>query len=307
MNVEQFGFKYLKPEDKDIFDEYYDKMQQPWASSISFTSMIAWNHSIKIYYKKINTFLVCLAWDISKKEWVCIPFLGEYKQNMINETFAEVKKLFETMNVSFMFTDISEWMKPYYEAIPDTEWTVINERGLCDYIYNADEFAAAMEKSKVRYDYNYFIKKYDPQLEIMTKAEKEQCKVFLKEVWCGEHTCEDCCYGCLLDTAENMFDTLEFKETNGIVVKSQGNIVSYCIVSCRNGQAIYQFKKTARGYRGINEYLHRECYERFLKDAEIINYTEDMDLEGLRKYKEKLAPYRLAPKYELQLKGRADQ
>ena len=44
-----YGFHYLSIEDKELFDHYYDKMNDNWASSICFTSMIAWNKSIKIY------------------------------------------------------------------------------------------------------------------------------------------------------------------------------------------------------------------------------------------------------------------
>ena len=300
--LEKLGFKYLGIEDEAIFERYYKAMEKPWASSIAFSGMIAWNHSIRTYYKEMEHFLVCIAWDVSRDSWVCLPFFGMYEQESINQTFTKVKAFFELLQVPLIITDISEWMKPYYQAIPDTDWKIINDRGLCDYIYKADDFKAAMDGQKVRYDYRYFIRKYEPTLEIMSEEHREDCIQFLQQVWCAEHSCEECSYGCLKETAKGMFDSLQLKEANGIVVKKDGKIIAYCFVTYGMGQGIYLFKKTERGYRGINEYLHRECYERFLQEADIINYTEDMDLEGLRKYKEKLAPYYLEPRYELQLK-----
>ena len=299
--LEELGFKYLGIEDKEVFESYYEEMEKPWASSVSFSSMIAWNHSIRIYYRKMENFLVCLAWDVSRDSWVCLPFFGKYEQGSLNEVFIKVKVLFEMLQVPFIMTDISEWMKPYYEAIPDTKWKIVNDRGLCDYIYKAQDFMSAMDAQKVRYDYRYFIRKYEPESEFMSEEHREDCMKFLEQVWCSSHSCDECSYGCLKGTVKGMFDCLKWKEANGIVVKREGKIIAYCFVTCEKAQGIYLFKKTERGYRGINEYLHRECYERFLQGTEIINYTEDMDLEGLRKYKEKIAPYRLEPKYELQL------
>ena len=62
---------------------------------------------------------------------------------------------------------------------------------------------------------------------------------------------------------------------------------------------VYLSKRTDNRIKGINEYLLRECFTRFLSGAEEINYTEDMGNEGLRAYKSKLAPYRLSPRITL--------
>ena len=59
------------------------------------------------------------------------------------------------------------------------------------------------------------------------------------------------------------------------------------------------FKHTDNHLKGINEYLLRECFTRFLSGAEEINYTADIGDEGLRAYKSKLAPYTLSPSMTL--------
>ena len=63
-----------------------------------------------------------------------------------------------------------------------------------------------------------------------------------------------------------------------------------CIVSCRNGLGVYQYKNAVNRMKGINEYLLRESFERYLQSADTINYTEDMGVENLRYYKEHMAP-----------------
>ncbi len=302
--LEELGFRYLKTEDKELFDNYYKKMEKSWASTISFASMIAWNHSTKIYYKVIYSFLVCFSWNSKRKEWELLPFLGEYKEEEVIKTFEEVYAMLEQLQLPFIMIDVSEWMKPFYEGIPNINIESVNDISLADYIYQVDDFKESLDSQKTRYDYRYFIRKYNPELELMIKEHKEEYIAFLIQCWCTEHTCEECFYGCLKYTLSRVCDMLSYKEIKGIVIRIEGKIVAYSIVVCENGQGIYLFKKTMRGYRGINEYLHKECFDRFLQDAKIINYTEDMGLAGLRTYKQKLAPYTLAPKYELKIEKR---
>ena len=61
-------------------------------------------------------------------------------------------------------------------------------------------------------------------------------------------------------------------------------------MSCRNGLGVYQYKNAVNRIKGINEYLLRESFERYLQSADTINYTEDMGVEILRYNKEYMAP-----------------
>ncbi len=295
----RLGFSRLSPKDKPLFDPYYDRLNDYWASSVCFASMNAWNHSVVIYHKVIRTYIVCLAWDYYGKRMVLLPFLGYYRQEDINETMEAVREILTELKLPLVMTDVTRWMRPYYERVPNLELEVIDDRDLQDYIYRADDFVHAMDTQERRYDYRYFIRKYQPVTEIITPGHQETCMEFLKRVWCTEHICEECRYGCLLDTISYAVAGIDKLDAHGILVRVENRVVGYCVVTCRKGLGIYHFKKTERGFRGINEYLHKECFTRFLSDARIINYTEDMGSEGLRKYKCRLAPYTLEPKYEL--------
>ena len=299
IEFERYGFIKLTSDVFSSFIQYYNKMKTPLPSSLHFTSINAWSHTVVTYYKPIGEHLVCFQWDAPEKRWVLIPFLGVYEQEKINAVMKEVLLLYEQWHIPLVLTDVAEWMRPFYEAIPFFNWEVTCDRDLSDYVYTAEDFCASLNEQKVRYDYRYFIRKYNPVLEIMRPEYAAECAAFIHENWCIEHNCEECVYGCAVVTEETAVACVDKTGANGIVVRIDGKMIAFCIVNACCGQGVFQFKKTQRGFRGINEYLHKECYDRFLSGVNQINYTEDMGQEGLRKYKCKLAPYTLYPRYEM--------
>lgn len=54
------------------------KMNDNWASSICFPSMLAWNTGIVIYHKIIGDYICCVAHDIPNARWVLLPLIGHY-------------------------------------------------------------------------------------------------------------------------------------------------------------------------------------------------------------------------------------
>lgn len=298
MELKMEGFKPLTPQDKTIFDPYYDKMNGQWPSSLFFTEMVAWCHSFTIYYKKINQYIVCFAVDSINNRKVFLPFFGHYIQKDINETFAVVEEVAGVLEIPLVIMDVAEWMKPYYEAIPGVNWEVKYDRGLSDYIYQVDDFRKALQAEKIRYNYNYFVRRNQPEKTIITAEGIQECIDFVSNTWCKTHECSECVYGCLKSTLEVMRE-IDVLDAKGLMIHSKGELIAYCIVSCQKEFGAFHFKKTKRGFQGINEYLHKECLEEFLQEAKLINYAEDMNIDGLREYKSRVAPYTLAPRYEL--------
>lgn len=298
----RLGFQKLAPEAGPVFRKYYGQMKGNWASFTSFVSMIGWNHSDRVYYRVIGPYLVCVAWEFTGQRLVLLPFFGDYVQEEIDRTFREAEKLFETLQAPLVMTDMREWMIPWYLAVPDTKWEVINDRDFSDYIYRKEDFLAAMDTQKTRYNYRYFLRKYDPETVLLTPESEADCMKVLEEVWCSAHPCEECDCGCQKKTLANVLSSLEETGAKGILVRAQGENAAYCIVMAEHGVGTFHFMKVKRGLRGLNEYIHRECCERFLQDVDLINYTEDMGVEGLRKHKNRLAPYTLEPNCELRIR-----
>lgn len=68
---------------------------------------------------------------------------------------------------------------------------------------------------------------------------------------------------------------------------------------------IYQFRHTAKYMKGLDEYLLTECFTRFMEGVELVNFTEDLDDEGLRAYKSRRALYTLSDR--IMLRGTVEE
>lgn len=299
IRMSDYGFKELSIEDKELFSMYYGRMNGNWASSVSFLSMLAWKHSIRIYHKVIGNYLCCLADDTTCSRWSLLPLLGHYDTDQINQCMEEVKAILDKLNIPVLFTDVSEWMLPYYKNLKSVKLEESYDQGLSDYIYKAEDFSKALDSQSNRYDYHYFINKFNPRLVLMGNEDDSSYLEFLKEEWCSSHECSYCTYGCLLESLRNILGIMEQAQAKGITVYVDDKMAGYTIVTMEGNQLMYQFKKGIHSYRGINVYMHRSCYELFGRQAQLINYTEDMNIPGLRLYKQRLAKYELSHKYEL--------
>lgn len=304
---DQYGYKKIGIEDIEVFEKYYRNMEGPWASSICIDSMLAWNDSIITYYKIIDEYISAIAYDVANRRYVSIPLIGSYKNGHFTDAIIEVISIFEKENMEFIMTDVSEWMLEYYTKIQDIHFQFKYDESLSDYLYRMDDFKKSLAKQETRYNINYFMRKYSPQISEMKDEDVDDCVNFVEEVWCSENGCDFCEYGCLKLTARNIIGNISKYNARGIVVRSEGQVIAYCIVSVRGETMMFHFKKTARHYRGINEVLHKECIERFSNEnTKYINYTEDMGHEGLRKYKQRLAEYKLQHKYELYIESKQE-
>lgn len=296
----KYGYKRIGIEDIEVFENYYSNMEGPWASSICIDSMLAWNDSIITYYKIIDEYISAIAYDVENKRYVSIPLIGSYKNGNLPDAIREHISIFEKENMEFVMTDVSEWMLEYYLQLQDINFKFKYDQALSDYVYPVDEFKKSLDKQEIRYNINYFMRKYSPEIREMKDEDVDDCVNFVDKIWCSENECKFCEYGCLKITARNIIGNISKYNARGVVIRSERQVIAYCIVSVRGDTMMFHFKKTARHYRGINEVLHKECIERFLNDnIKYINYTEDMGHEGLRKYKRRLAEYRLQHKYEL--------
>ena len=93
----------------------------------------------------------------------------------------------------------------------------------------------------------------------------------------------------------------------GLEVYVEGILAAYVVCVPWKDTLMVLFKKTLRGYRGLDEYLHMEMLDRFQKDMAYINYTEDMGLYGLRRYKEKWGAYQLNHRYRVTVRTREEK
>ena len=283
------GYRLVRPEDQALFDPFYDRMNGTWTSSSCFPNFPGWMESEVIYMKQAGDFMIVLAYLKMDDSLVLGPFLGKHTAEDINRLISLVKKDFDVLERKLTFMYITGWMLPFYDS-GLIDFTKENHRDHMEYLFTPEEFKAGMDASDDRYRYRYFKRKYDYEVFDITPEYRKEIYEFMDYRWCLNTGCGVCAFGCLKKVIDNIVKNFDILRVNGILVRVNGSTAGFCIVSHRNGLGVYQYKNTINKYKGINEYLLRECFERFLSDVKVINYTEDLGNENLRYYKSHMAP-----------------
>ncbi len=302
--AEERGYKPVTWKEQTVFDPYYDQMEDHWSSSTSFVNFWAFKDSMPMYYKIYKGFVLLMNYLCTDGYPLAVPCLGKYTKEAVADCIAELKRDFDFLGYPLVFMDITPWMLPYYTEA-GIEFDIEDDRDYRDYIFTPEEFLAGMEKQDDRYRYRYFMRKYEYETLELTEALADECRQFMNEHWCGvKEVCDVCHYGCLKQVIDNLLLVFDRVRCNGILVRVNGAPAGLCVVSVRNGLGIYQYKNAINRIKGLNEYLLRECFDRYMNGVvDTINYTEDMGMESLRYYKEHMAPsYGLLSKLTLREK-----
>ncbi len=295
------GYTKLTISHHKLFNQYYDQMNDYWSSPTCFIEMLVFGETVSAWFKETEDLLICVEWDAVSGELVSVPFFGHYTDESVEKAYRILKADMDEMGIPIVFMDLTDWMEPFIERIPGTKWNIINDRDLMDYLFTPAAFLEGMNQKDDRYRYRYFLRKFDHEIVEMDKSQREEIRDFFKRTWCKDHTCDFCHYGCLMDCVDRLMEHFEEFHARGILIRVDGECAGFCTVSVYRGLAIYQFKNAINRMKGINEVLLRECFDRFLQDVEVINYTEDMGEEKLRAYKQRLGDYTLGSRYRLEL------
>ena len=290
------GYRPLNSADYQVFDPYYDNMNAHWSCAAGFLSFVAWSGTFPLFYKRVGELLVCLGYELG--EWAAIPFLGHYSSDTVSHAFRVLQSDMEALQVPLLIIEVSPWMLPFYRET-GVSWEITDNRDVMDYVYQKADLLASMDKSDSRYRYRYFVRRYAPETIVLTKEHQQECLDCMETIWCPYRSCSDCHYGCPKEAISRVLGEYDNLQADGLLVRVNERAVGFCITTCRNGLGIYYFKYADNHLKGINEYLLRECFNRFLSGADEINYTDDMGIESLRAHKSRLSPYTLLPKLRL--------
>lgn len=299
-------FKPLTPECYCQYKCYLEKMDGKLPSSLYFPSLIAWDFTNKNYYEIIQEYF-CIAVEHRLHQRIeLFEPVGVYHpqtfEAMMNILFEQLKNSMDRL----IFCDVTEDKLPFFKGMKGFYIDrLVSERKNADYLYTASAFSKALDKPQARYNRNYFIRKNNPVCVPMGSSLKDECYSFTELNFCRYHQCRDCIYGCEKELIKILLKDYDVIGAQGIGVMTDGHLAGYGI-GARQGETLaYLFKKSIRSLRGINEYIHFEILKRFGKGCGLINYTEDLDMDGLRDYKARLAPFILSPRYEVTIrKGR---
>ena len=289
-DIEALGYRQLLLEDEALFDKYYSMLDGHYSSNLCFLNLYCWEDTLPTYFKEYEGFLVDICYDFMSGEIFVYPFMGKYTNEGIAKVFEMVRSDMEYLGVPYIIRDVSSWMRPYYEAT-GAEIEVIDLRQEMDYIFTPESFWAGMNTQDDRYRYKYFKRKNNYETVEITPDMVDEVTELMERVWCVKlGDCEECAYGCLKDVVVKLVKAFDKLNIQGILVRVDGVAQGISIVSEKYKMGVYQYKNAENKIKGINEYLLRECFERYMSGAEIINYTEDLGHENLRRYKEHMAP-----------------
>ncbi|MBP3261246.1 phosphatidylglycerol lysyltransferase domain-containing protein [Pseudobutyrivibrio sp.] len=291
----QNGYELVTPEKKRVFDPYFDKMNEPWSSPMSFMAMIAWRTSLTFYYKVLGNYIACLGWDATDGTMTMLPFIGHYENKAIAEAFELLKADCDRMGYRIHFTDMREWMRPYYDAIDGTNWEKHVTEDMNDYVYSGYSFENFSGKSGQYL--RYFKRTYNYEVSEIGSGDLDVLLEFIRGIWCSKTDCGYCNYGCQVDCIENVVPNIETLGGFGIIVRIDGEIAGFCLGSKCSVVALIHFQNTKPEIKGIGMFMYEECRKRFLQDVNEISLGEDMGVPGIRTYKSRLAPHKWIPRF----------
>ncbi len=297
------GYRQIEVEDEPFFDTFFEKMNGYWSSSTNVCNMICWQDTFPTFFKESDGMLLCLNYVCEEGRLYGIPMIGEYTDDGVRAAVATLKSDFESFGLNLVIMDVTNWMLPFFEKC-GVEFDVVDDRDYMDYVYTNDMFLEGLNRKDDRYYYRLFVRRNEFEIEELTPGHIDEVRDFFESYWCATHECEDCHYGCLINVVSILTKAFDRMRLHGFIVRINGKMVGYSIVSVKKNYGIYQFKNAINNIRGLNEFILRETYDRYLTDVKEINYTEDVGIENLRYYKMHLAPeYRLSSKMVLTAKG----
>ena len=148
-------------------------------------------------------------------------------------------------------------------------------------------------------DYNYFVRTV-PGAEIHP-FNSQNAPLFEEALnnWCAGRDCAQCLFGCEKEILKKYISGYPSNGACGITVTDRGRPIGCIIGEASNNCLYYCFGKSDKHYNGLSVYMYIEFARRF--PAEWVNLGSDGGLEGLRRFKDKFAPYQRLDKYWAEL------
>lgn len=294
-------YQVFTEKDRSEYEKYLKQMEGVLPSTLCFESIIAWEDTCRVFYQIAEDYYCIKVRDIKReKQYLYMP-VGKYETTRLERLMGHLLSQQPKEQKTLSFCDVAEEQLKYFKKLKYYKIKISWDPGHADYIYTRADFENNLLKAKNQYNIRYFIRKYQTSIRPMTVDDAKACRMVVIRAYCKTHNCSGCLAGCMKDAVYKLLTKGCSPLFKGIIVSADGEDVGYAGGTLLNGTLIYLCSKNSRGYRGLNEYLQQSLLACFSEDIRLINFTEDMNLEGLRSYKMRLAPYKLQPKYKVEL------
>lgn len=295
-------FQKFGIDQKDIYEKYLKETEGEIPSPLFLTEIMAWDFIDANYYCERNGYLCILVYTKIRDKVVFLQPLGKYDEKTFGEVVQWLYALVTKDHRPLVFLDVSKKLQEQMMNLKEYDIIMMDQDSVSDYYYEYTDFYRSLYKKSSIYSYRHFVKHCNATVEKIQESNIECCKSMTMEFYCKLHNCKECIYGCELTVMDHVIQNYNQMGLSGIIVYSQGTPVGFCMAELYRDVLVVHIKKTSRGFRGINEFVHIELLKIFQgKKIKWINYTDDMNIDGLRRYKRNLSPYILQPRYRIQL------
>lgn len=296
------GFKELTGSCREEYKAGEEKTKGILASALCFESLLAWKDVCRAEYRILDGYVCVYIHDRIKEEHYFNMPLGTYGNESLRRL---VGKLFELVGQSVKtleFREVTGEQLVYFQRLEQAGYRIRSNlnRDETDYIYEMDVLKERLNTQKARYNYNYFIRTTEQKCRPVIDVAPEVCDEVVERAYCRYHNCSECVEGCLKGRA-GLLAGSGMPGVKGVVVWAGEKPVGYAVGTLQKDVMVFLFKKNCREYRGLDEYLHRKLLGQFGEDVHSVNYTNDLGLPGLRRYKTNLASYQLLERYRVKV------
>ncbi|MFA6317305.1 MAG: phosphatidylglycerol lysyltransferase domain-containing protein [Elusimicrobiota bacterium] len=302
------AFQPLKAGDYPRLKPLFEGAEHPH-SEYSLSSLILWDRCVMAadYACDGDAVFFCeAAVDDPKDRFLLLPVSmktpyppARLREKALEAGFAEYR---------FVHDD---YIRQYGLEEVEKHFKVSDQPGYNDYVYRAKDLAAlegrdlAKKRNNIRqFEKEAALRGWRVETARLTSANAKACEEVLKswqtERSDGEWTEVLECEG---KAIRNSLENLEALELRGLMVLINGSVRGFGIVSRLNDDTgVLLFEKASDKYKGLYQYLDRECCRQLFDNWTWVNKEGDMGDPGLARAKESYAPFKRVQALRLELK-----
>lgn len=297
---ERYDFRPFRRDDRALVEQYGG---DSIFFDLSFTNFWAWEH---MFHYRMRIIGDTLAVTYITLDQVPAAILLPGPSRTIRPAVEVVREAFGRVGCPAIFEYVPEAWLPLYQAV-GLPMEVTSDRDWSDYVYQVADFTnleGGENKSKrreLRLVEALGAVTFRPLTEDLFD---NMLKVF--QCWCDWHDCEQCFFGCEQKAFARLREVWDLQRYYGGLVYLEGEPVAFALGETLGGCACYSFQKNRENFRGLTFYLSYHC-AMLPGHPPLLNWCEDMGLEGLRLNKLRYRPSEIVSKYTVKFPSGWDE
>jgi hypothetical protein len=295
------SFRPLTLETKSVYDRYIEPLPEALPSTLFFQGLYAWNLTSINVYRIVGRHLCIIANDTWTGEFLALPPLGVPGDASFIGAVDEVYASFRRVGLPCVFSDVPAFLLPFFFMLEHYDIDVSYNADDSDYIFTRQDFVEGTTKRSCREAISHLQRRERPVVRPLSAEDSDAVIDVTKQFFCVEHDCRDCCFGCEVTVVSRLMRAFRELELTGIVVEGQDGPIAFGILCGQKDTLFFLSKKVRRSTRGLNELLNAAFPDCCGAGYSLINYSEDMGLEGLRLYKSRLGKHTQRHRYRVTL------